>query len=470
MNKSEKILVLLEPTTIEAVQRGNRSITYSHDYNGLQFAQAALNLGHEVFIASYENQKDYQRISKAWPEVEVSEMAQSAKAIHDFSVVISPNYLAFGDGNFLKSIRGHATTKVLIQAAVHPIEQPDRFYPVGTALYINVIRNNVNFIVTQTGRMKDSLVQILGLIAGFRDPDRILTSKLVPDAQNSVKQEWNKASARTYLGIPQDALVILNAGGVWKWTQFNYLLIAFERYMSNHESNLYILQPALGQSNNVEHQNYHIETQKILNDMPKNIRERVFIGKNWNLGPNGLSPYLAAADYGLNLNTPTLENWQSYRVRMVEYLAFDLPCIVSQGSFWDDEEIENGILTVGHNIDDLYEVLQTVSQQKSNSEKYIQRVRAIKNYRRGLTLEFQAQRTLETILSNPARYELMDKNEASIWDFKYAGRVEKRNWKRELKGLYLHALNVPWLHKMLVSFGFRLIFRRIRKLSTKSAR
>ena len=454
----KNFLFLFEPTSIEAFLKGSDKPIYSHDLNLMQLAQGALINEANVYLASYSAQNVFYKSDQYWPHTNINPCDIESL---EFDFIVSANHLAFRNRK-----RGYSKN-VLVQAAVHLIESPQIYFPAGTASYINVIQNAIDFEITQNMRMKELLHTFNQLLAGFNDPDKILISQLSPRVIESSITTSEKIALRQKLNISNDAKVIINAGGAWKWTQFNEFLLAFKKcFETNPECSLFFIQPALSQKMNSDHDIYHFETKRILESLPPHVRSRIFIGDNWQLATDQLDGLLSIADYGLNLNLDSLEQWQSFRVRTMEYLSFNLPIIMSQGSFWDENAHKDAFIFTGHNVDEISQTLLSIC--KELPESYIQRVQAVIEIKKELSLENQAQKTIEKLMKHNLLQEKTKVSPASIWDFSNLGPKQTSYFGRFTKFIYFQITQNSAAHKFLVIIGIRALYRKFKKLNTSS--
>jgi hypothetical protein len=453
-----KFLFLFEPTSIEAFLKKASNPLYSHDLNLMQLAQGAILNEHSVMIASYADVNNFYISQTYWPNINLEQVDDPIAQISDFDFIISANHLAFINSN------RRGAKNVLVQAAVHLIESPKLYYPNGTASYINVIRNSIDFIITQNSRMREILSNLFMLLAGFNDPQRILVSKLSPKNEVVQKSREERERIRENLGIGTSDIVLVNAGGAWKWTQFNELLIAFNDFCKlNKESKIHLIQPSLSQSENLDHIKYHRETTRILNSMSSEVRAQIHIGNDWQDGNAKLQEYLAIADYGINLNLDTLEQWQSYRVRTLEYIANEIPILISKGSFWDNNENQNAFMFVGHSIRDLTEAIVTISNEQH--ESYLQRKIAVRQIASELHLDNQARKTINDLVTHQLLGTTVELAPEVIWDFSYQGPRSRIRVKRIAKYIYIVTTQNRFVHSFLVKIGIRKIYRYIKELS-----
>jgi len=453
---------LLEPTSIKNFENGSSKPTYSHDLNLLQLAESAIQKGIHVEFSPYDRQELRYAVQQAWPEIRMFNDQELIQHKSNPTFVFSANHLGFVNRTRDK----FGPKNVLIQAAIHAFEQPSVFYPDGTASFINTFRNVIDFVITQNDRMADLLFSTLALVAGFQDKERILVSKLVPEAKGGEGSSNDKARARFELGIDPNAVVILNAGGAWKWTQFNEFLRAFISVAKDQpHGKLIFIQPALGQEQNAEHASYHKETLKIIDSLPQSEKSNLIIGLDWLEAGQQMDSYLTAADFGLNINRDSLEQWQSYRVRVLEYISKSLPVIMSRGSFWDDYQSSDAFVFTGHTQFEFEKTLRDLINEKDQPKGLNDRRKvAIAQLRDELVLERQAGRVLDSLIHHELRNQTPKYSSAVLWDYRKSGPRSTFTITRIVSRMYFGIVNNTFAHSVLVAFGLRKVVRKIRKL------
>ena len=454
---------LFEPSSIQGFLQNIYNPKFSHDLNLMQLAQSALDNGIYVEFSPFDNQSLRYGVKKAWPLVELVQLNHNHQNEKSPSFVFSANHLAFI--NRKRQLAG--PKNILIQAAIHIFEQPKIYFPNGSASYINTFRNVIDFVITQNSRMADLLFSTMSLVCGYQDPQRILISKLSPSIEAYEDlQKTDRASIRKNLGIEENAIVIVNAGGAWKWTQFNDFLKAFiEVIRSPQGDRFFLIQPALAQKDNSEHIAYNKETYRLLEQLSPQEKSRILIGTDWANSGQNLKTYLRAADYGLNINLDTLEQWQSYRVRVLEYISARLPIIMSRGSFWDDHEAKDAFIFTGHNRIDFENTLfQILQEHDLRGDLERRRTLAFSNLLTELSLLNQSNRVIDELLSHPDRFKEVNFNNAVIWDYRMNGPQRQLTVKRIFARIYYSIVNNSLAHSFLVTVGVRKVVRLIRKV------
>lgn len=445
---------------MEAFLEGKSTPVYSHDLNLMQLAQSAINLGVRVYIANFHDSEKVYSVQSMWPTVNLQSSFSSNAINKRLTFTFSANHIAF-----LKKNRNKTRNRnVLIQAAIHPIEDPSLFYPAGISSYINVVRNQIDFFVTQNSRMKDLLFRLLSLVAGYEDSNRIMLSKLVPRVKDQSHKEANRIKFRKQISIDSNDILFVNAGGAWSWTLFHEFINAFTKVVADFpEKKIYFFQPALGQEMNSSHLEYNKKTLQILSELSETQKSRIIVGDGWDVNGNLISEMLDAADYGISFSKESLEHWQSYRVRILEYLAHGVPIITSRGSFWDDENTGTGFIFAGHHDNDLYNVISDVIQSH-NPELILQRKTDLDRLLQQLTLQNQGERLISELVKHPLRHQKPKVNNSPIWDFRDFAEPKRIGVRRLFKRTYYKIVNNPYAHELLVILGVRRFVRFLRKI------
>ena len=462
--KSETILCLFEPSSMKAFLVGKSTPVYSHDLNLMQLAQSAINLGVQVYVANFHDSEKIYSAKSMWPTVNIQSSLPFSTIFKQLSFTFSANHIAFVSRNKNKNNNKNKNRNVLIQAAIHPIEAPTFFYPAGISSYINIVRNQIDFFVTQNSRMKDLLFRLLSLVAGYEDLNRIMTSKLVPKVEKQSSMEANRIKFRKQISIGSDDILFVNAGGAWSWTLFHEFLGVFAKVVADFpETKIYFFQPALGQGINSSHLEYNKKTLQILSELSETQKSRILVGDNWDADGKLINEMLDAADYGISFSKESLEHWQSYRVRILEYLAHTVPIITSRGSFWDDENTGTGFIFVGHHDNDLYDVVSEVVRTH-NPELILQRKKDLAALLQNLTLQNQGERLISDLVKHPLRHQKPKVNNSPIWDFRNFAEPKRIGARRLFKHTYYITVNNTYAHGLLVLLGVRRFVRFLRKI------
>lgn len=329
-----RILILMDDATLVHLESGRPPVAaYSHDKNLFQLAHESLRKGHDVYICSIQQDKRetvYRRIYSVYP---VWHAVQDGTEY----VSVSPDIVAgvFLEAMNIRSIFPHAKI-VAIQAAIHWTESPETFD--GRYLFdsITAIRYNVDYVITQNDRMKNILDVFFKFVAGTDLSSRILVCPL-GIVEEERRESVDRTLTRKQMGVEEGDIAIVNSGGVWCWTDFLCFIRAFCRYCSDRESRIKLFIMGFQQPENTFHTDYIGSVKSVIYGHAGLIGKNIFVEDDWYRASSVVKRYTAAADIGLNVNLPSLENWQSYRLRFLDYLYFGLPAINTVGDQVADE-------------------------------------------------------------------------------------------------------------------------------------
>ncbi len=150
-------------------------------------------------------------------------------------------------------------------------------------------------------------------------------------SQLQFPDKQTRLTARASLGFEEDDIVIVNAGGVWKWTDFYTFLDAFFSSVKAGNTNLKLIISGMRQKENADHKEYIKSVWQLIEKNRKIFDHNIYFEKDWNKASGMIATYLAASDIGLNINQDGLENFQSHRVRCIDYISAGLPFINTMG-------------------------------------------------------------------------------------------------------------------------------------------
>lgn len=297
---------------------------YSHDLNTLQLVSEALNVGHECFLtANTESHDKIYKVSKKNNSMSFEEL----KSIESIDLLVYS-----GVDNFSIAKRFPRIKTLIMQSALNFVEEAQTAKPIWTKLVIEGLRKHSHYIVVQNEHMKNLADVLFSLIAGWKNPDRILVYPQAPRYILSDKYagEINqiRKNIRDDLKIPENATVIINAGGVWRWTALDAFLKQFADMVQSDTHNIFFIQPGFTQNGNHDHDVYIEEIKSYISDLDIKVKKKIILIESWTQDRTKLEHLLLASDFGINLNPDTLENWQSHRVRVLEYISAGLPTFI----------------------------------------------------------------------------------------------------------------------------------------------
>jgi glycosyltransferase involved in cell wall biosynthesis len=326
---TRRVLLLLDEPTLDGLRDGEApTAVYSHDRNLFQFAHEALRRGWLVAVSPAQGDPARRpgflvhAVYPAWRHAGSALNATEWRP--DIVASVHPEAL---------NLRHHfpAAKLVAIHPAVQWTENPLPFQSQYTFDLITAIRYNIDVILAQNARMADLLRVAYGLLARWPYDDRIVVAPLgiVAEERRALPPV---AQTRLDMGLPPDAIAIVNAGGVWRWTDFNVFLEGFAAHVeARPDTKLRLFVMGLLQPSNTDHAAYIAETESLLYRHRAMLGASIFVYNIWEDASRRVHGCAAASQLGLNVNRDTLENWQSHRLRMLDYMAAGLPVIQTHG-------------------------------------------------------------------------------------------------------------------------------------------
>ena len=323
-----QVLVLLDGIQFPLLKEGEPPIfNYSHDKNVFQFAHEALRQGHDVYMTAAQEPHDSRtnfEVFSAYPVWRSGRQRTTAELAPDIVISVFPDALNVRDTFPSAKI-------VSIIPALHWVEDPGLFDADYMLRMISAARYHIDYFVTQNSRMKQILYFMVHLLAKFPYEDRILVAPqgIVPEVRRSVP---DRAKLRTELGLNDDNIMIINSGGIWKWTDFCTFFeayVAFTKERPEHRFRLYVM--GITQEFNHDHKEYTDRFRALLSEHREKLGDKLVMFEDWAEAGKLVQAYTSIADLGLNVSQDTLEAWQSYRMRFLDYLYFGFPAINTRG-------------------------------------------------------------------------------------------------------------------------------------------
>jgi hypothetical protein len=329
-----RVLILIDEGTLPHLRPGGPpTVVYSHDRNLFQFAHECLRKGLTVMISAAQadaHERPYWVVRQVYPTWE-----QDGAPIGYEDV--APDIVAAVFPEALNIRRQFPHPKIVaIHAAVHWVESPLAFSAQYVYDLITAVRYNIDFVLTQNERMAEILFTVYALLAKWPYRDRIIVAPLGIVSEEVVSVA-DRAATRQAMGLTDQEIAIVNSGGVWRWTDFNSLLAAFCSWVNERDSRLKLFIMGFSQPLNNQHDAYLAETEQILVRFKHLVGGSVRIVNDWSEASRKVLDYTAASDIGVNVNARSLENWQSYRLRFLDYMKFGLPTINTKGDIMSEE-------------------------------------------------------------------------------------------------------------------------------------
>jgi glycosyltransferase involved in cell wall biosynthesis len=375
----------------------------------LQLGHAAIRKGHQVFVCDSKGiwGGNCRELVEIYPYILLRHKETSLHELSpDFVVSVHPQLLRYG-----------AAPETAVKVAIHPalyfIEMPYTYTPKQTADLFWSIQYDADFVIVQNERMREFLGAVYEWIVGWKSPDRILVSPLgvFPDlaTQGDGRQE-----AREAFGLAENDIAIINAGGVWHWTDFENFLLGFIAACRSGRSDLKLILSGLRQAENTDHEDTISRVYQIFednadlvvraHDIAKSASARdgsIFVEMDWTAGSRNLPFFLRASDVGLSVSKDSLENWQSHRVRLLDYAQYGLPVIATVGDSFADFWGEGCVFRVAERSPKAYE---DVLCGHSFGQRNIQQMRELaKDLPLRVNADYDWSRTIDRLIEGGKR-------------------------------------------------------------------
>lgn len=392
-----RVLILIDEITIPFLKDGMApTAPYSHDKNLFQFAHESLRRGFRVFLTAAQleaTRRPYYEIEQVYPLwKQKGEPVGYVDVAPDIVVSVFPEALN------IRHVFPHPKI-VAINAAMHWVESPERFPAQYVFDLITATRYNIDFMITQNERMKEILSTMLNFLAKWPYNDRILVSPLgIVDEE--VRAVPDREAIRRKMGLKPGEIAIINSGGVWRWTDFNNFFDAFGQFSSSHRSRLKFFVMGVKQPMNYDHEAYTDAFERLVQKYSHLLGDKIFIMNDWDEASRLVKDYTYAADIGLNVNLPSLENWQSYRLRFLDYMNFGMPAINTFGDVMSEACPDALFLAQAGKVESYVDILSTI-----NSKPGLVRTKAeaMKKVARQFDSQLTYGKAIDTIVATPRR-------------------------------------------------------------------
>ena len=400
-----RILILMDLQAATLADGQPPFVAYSHDKNLLQFAHEALRKNLVVLIGPIGGDPvshTYWRARQVYPTLQRDSDALAFQDVRpDIVVGVFPDQL---------NIRRYFPhPKIVgIHAAIHWIESPERFSADYVLNLLRAVRYDIDFIVTQNPRMAEILTIVYEFFVRWPYRNRVLVAPLgIVDEES--RAVVDRKTVRQEMALADDEVAIINAGGVWRWTDVNTFLRAFGRFSERGPSRLKCYLMGIIQPNNKDHYEYVAETFRILERYRDLVGDRITVYRDWNAAGGHVANFTAASDIGLNVNQSSLENWQSYRIRFLEYMMRGLPVIATGGDLMSGVQGARHAFIAEPGNQDSYEAILNIVN--SNPEVLEEKAAAM----RQLSEEFNSRNTYGRVIDHILRTPRREDGDHEAW-------------------------------------------------------
>jgi len=338
------VLLLIEQRWYDLLANNEEAnLPYSHDQHLLQLGHEALRKGYDVYFAPIQfdaRNKEALSIQQFYPVMRFQRVRQASKinAVADFVVFVY--------AHILDVRKDYPKAKsVCILPAINFLEQQEGLPATWTHNFFLTARTQVDFFLTQNYRMADLAHALLLSFARINVKDRILVCPLgIPPEQT--RHHPPRTVIRKHMGLKPDEIAFINAGGPWNWTDYNSFLKAFCQVVEKGTTNIKFYVMGFKQTNNFDHEEYIAQTKSIIQKHRHLVGKNLIVFDDWEEASKVVVAYVHAADVGVNANRDTAENWQSYRLRFLEYMKAGLPVINTTGDYLSAHEASGAVYPV----------------------------------------------------------------------------------------------------------------------------
>ena len=293
-------------------------LRWSHNQMPIRLLRKALDEGHTVHV-SKPNGKSWQCMAATLTRSSIQLVPTPAHEIYDFALSTNPF-----------SFHQPSEINIVFQAAAHFLE--DSKYHTAKNLYdFFTSMRDVDIFWTQTQRMSEAFIALCSTFVS-KQASEVLRAKTII-SHHGIESGFEATSEKEKL-IPQDKINFINCGGCWTWTDITTFLKAFKEYVKVHDDKRVIL-PGLVQPDNNDHTETVAEVNNLVLEIQA-INSNCILCTNWDEG-KAYVKRAYEADIGLNLNKSSLENYTSYRIRNLEYLANGLTVMSTSGDIFSEE-------------------------------------------------------------------------------------------------------------------------------------
>ena len=300
---------------------------YSHVFNVFCMAHEAARMGWPTYIKPY-NEESCFRVLEVYPTLKLGPP-------EDFSdPKFQPDIIV---GVFVQYLVTHRCHKPgAVGAIFYPAHHWLESKTTANHDYVDQLRlaaaYDLDFAITQNPRMQDLCAHLFALTAKWMFADRILCAPIgyVPE---QIGKSYNRALIRRKMGLNDDDIAIINSGGPWDWTDIETFLHGFVQAVRAGATRLKFYQMGLRQKDNSDHAYTDRVFRKIIHENPDLLGKNLIIIEEWERASTCLPDYNYGADIGINISKDSAENYQSHRVRFIEYIKAGLPVLNTEGDY-----------------------------------------------------------------------------------------------------------------------------------------
>ena len=408
-----KALFILDMHTFDEMQPGEIPIIpYSHDRNVLLLAHVVARRHFDLFVCCGPDgarERKFRRVTRVYPRWEFASAFEADPAAISFDLIVCAGIEALIMRDLFPEAR-----LVGILPALHMFEAPGLFKPQFVYNFIQSLRNQIDFIITQNERMRETIVFLCHWLARWDPSERVLTARLglSRDMENVVdvasrSYRERRAETRKRLRVGEEEILVVNAGGAWNWTDCDtFLEAACLHFRQGGRTRVYF--SGITQPDNHEINRVRDRIMELLAQYPECFSNEmgdgrpIYIERDWSRGGREIHAFLQAGDLGLSVNKVGFEGWQSHRVRIVDYIGAGLPLLAAGDDLLTAEFCRPDLRGIPGSIERYIEILQALD---AGGRTQIESLKAevIGEHRVALDGDAIYGRAIDTIMRMPRR-------------------------------------------------------------------
>jgi hypothetical protein len=366
--KKKALLILDETNFFQLNNNEKLHLKFSHDFYLIELAEELILRNYDVYITTGNKLSESNQVHFVHSFLPFVNFNKSYELnVPQFDIIAS----SAADLLILKESYSKALI-ICFFAAVHFIESPGLHHPSWLYNVAVALRLHIDIVITQHVRMAEFINLFGKLVCSVDLTDRIFTKPL-GILEKATVSNTARSKLRKALGV-ENKILIGNAGGAWRWTDYLTFLKSYIKVArSESKLNLKLYITGLSQENNIDHFEYIKTIKNVLSknqDLIDNSAESeapIIYIEDWNEGGKLLQQILPLLDIGLNLNTPSIEAWQSYRVRLLDYIKHSIVVLTTGGDWITQQFDTNGFIHVeSGNVDDYVQILKKINSGHLN--------------------------------------------------------------------------------------------------------
>lgn len=341
------VLILIDGDTLHTAEFGKPVYSkWSHERNAILLTSVILKDGYCVFWKERGNwnTSPVMSVQDVYPTIIGKWQLETSSQEYNYIVCLHAHDLAGIKNKYKNSI------VIAINPAFGPVEYPEHYSTieagaVGRKL-ASALSNDIDYVTCQNPRMLDLAKIFYRNLTSYGPEDERFINCFFGFEDIALPLDgFDRYSVRSKYGIKDDEILIINSGGVWKWTDMLTFAQGYVLHVKNNPgTKIKIAFMGWSQLENRDHDEYINKVKKVLSEIQD--ANKIIAFDNWEEASSLVDTFLRISDFGVNVNTNTLEDWQSHRVRALDYLRYKLPFISTGGDYLSAEKLAKFIIKV----------------------------------------------------------------------------------------------------------------------------